>query len=101
MNVRPVKDYLLIQPSKLVEEKTSSGLYLPRKDRSERYLRGKVLAMGRGKLLATGVRAEPEVRVGDEVVIMTHHMAQRLDELAGDDAPMLVPETDVIAVLEG
>ena len=97
--VRPLKDYLLIEPDRLPKT-TASGLHLPSTSTKPKSLHGKILAMGRGRILDSGVRAEPEVKIGDRVVVMTHNMAQHFSPLGGEDGPMLVPEADVIAVLD-
>jgi len=99
MKVRPIKDYLLLEPEKL-PERTAGGLVLPTKTVAPKTIIGKVLAAGRGRVLDSGARSEPEVRVGDRVVIMRHNMLQTFDPLGSEDGLALVPEADVIAVLE-
>lgn len=99
MQVRPVRDFLLIQPEPQ-ETKTSGGILLPQNAKTK-HLVGKVLAVGPGRVTDSGRRVEVvDVRVGDKVIVGSHTMAQAVSRLGGDDGPMLVPEMDVIAVIE-
>lgn len=100
--IRPIRDFILIQPLQEAE-KTSSGLLFIPKTAKAKELRGKVLAVGPGRVLECGKRVEPEVKVGDEVLCMEFNLAQSngfQDIGRGENAPKLVPEGDIIAVIE-
>ncbi|CAN5779019.1 co-chaperone GroES [soil metagenome] len=64
--LRPLEDRVVIQQIE-AEEKTSGGIVLPDTAR-EKPQRGKVLAVGPGKMLDNGQRAEIGVKEGDEVL---------------------------------
>jgi chaperonin GroES len=99
--VRPIRDFVLIQPVP-EDEKTKGGLFIPRTAKVKE-LRGTVLAVGPGRMLECGKRVEPEVKVGDEVLCMEFNLAQSngfTDVGRGELAEKIVPEGDIIAVIE-
>ncbi len=66
LNLRPLDDRVVVQPSE-AEEVTAGGIVLP-DAAQEKPQRGKVVAVGVGKLLDSGNRGELSVSVGDEVI---------------------------------
>ena len=66
INLRPLDDRVVVEPVE-AEEKTAGGIVLP-DTAKEKPQRGKVLAVGPGKLLDSGERAEIGVIEGDEVL---------------------------------
>ncbi len=66
LNLRPLDDRVVVQPSE-AEEVTAGGIVLP-DAAQEKPQRGKVVAVGVGKLLDSGSRGELSVGVGDEVI---------------------------------
>jgi len=66
LNLRPLDDRVVVQPSD-AEEITAGGIVLP-DAAQEKPQRGKVVAVGAGKLLDSGNRGELSVGVGDEVI---------------------------------
>jgi chaperonin GroES len=66
INLRPLDDRVVVQPSE-AEEVTAGGIVLP-DAAQEKPQRGKVVAVGAGKLLDSGNRGELSVGVGDEVI---------------------------------
>ena len=66
MNLQPLGDRLIVEVLE-EEEVTASGIVLP-DTAKEKPQRGKVLAVGPGKLLDSGERAEIGVQEGDEVL---------------------------------
>ena len=66
MAVKPLEDRVLVKPMEK-ETKTESGLYLPESSK-ERPVQGKVVAVGPGKRLDNGKRADLSIKVGDTVV---------------------------------
>jgi chaperonin GroES len=105
MKVRPLRDYIEIQPS-ASEGVTRGGIIIPDTQR-EKPREGKVLAVGPGRVLECGRRLEPEVRVGDVVLFSRHHKGQAVNATdhvdyrnKDGDGPLLIPETDILAVVE-
>jgi len=66
VRVRPLDDRVVVEPLE-AEEKTSGGILLP-DTAKQKPQRGRVLAVGPGKLNDTGNRLKVAVTVGDEVL---------------------------------
>jgi len=66
LKVKPLDDRIVVEPLE-AEEKTSGGILLP-DTAKEKPQRGKILAVGPGKLSDDGKRLAVAVAVGDEVV---------------------------------
>ena len=66
MAVKPLDDRVLVKPIEAAS-RTESGLYLPESSK-ERPVQGTVVALGPGKLLDNGKRAEMSISKGDTVV---------------------------------
>jgi chaperonin GroES len=66
VKIRPLEDRVVVEPLE-AEEKTAGGIVLP-DTAKEKPQRGKIRAIGSGKLLDNGKRAEPSVAVGDEIL---------------------------------
>ncbi len=93
--IRPLEDRVVIQQIE-AEEKTAGGIVLP-DTAKEKPQRGKVLAVGPGKMLDSGQRGKPSVKVGDEVFY---------GKYAGSDVEVngtkyvILKESDVLAIIE-
>ncbi len=97
--VRPLKDFVLLQPVKQ-QDKTASGLlHIPKTAKGETF-QGTVLAVGPGRVLESGRRVEPEVKVGDRVLVLQYNLATKVGGFDGEDAPVVLHETDIVAVIE-
>lgn len=66
ISLRPLDDRVVVQPSE-AEEVTAGGIVLP-DAAQEKPQRGKVVAVGAGKLLDSGNRGELSVAIGDVVI---------------------------------
>ena len=66
MKIRPLDDRVVIEPLE-AEEVTEGGIVLP-DTAKEKPQRGKVKAVGPGKLLESGKRSSASVAEGDEVL---------------------------------
>ncbi len=96
MNLRPLNDHVIVEPT-AKEEMTKSGIVLPDTADKEKPEKGKVLAIGPGKLLDDGRRAVMSVKAGDTVVFKKYSP----DEVKIDDKEYLVlSESDIIAIVE-
>jgi chaperonin GroES len=92
IKIRPLDDRIVVQPVD-AEEKTSGGILLP-DTAKEKSQRGKVLAVGPGKLLDSGQRGELSVAIGDEVIFGKYGGTEI--EIDGQDIKIL-RESDVLA----
>jgi chaperonin GroES len=66
LNLRPLDDRVVVQPED-AESTTAGGIVLP-DSAQEKPQRGKVIAVGPGKLLDSGNRGELSIGVGDTVI---------------------------------
>lgn len=92
INLRPLDDRVVVQPSE-AEEVTAGGIVLP-DAAQEKPQRGKVVAVGAGKLLDSGNRGELSVGVGDEVIYGKYGGSDV--EVDGQELKIL-RETDILA----
>ena len=66
MKITPLAGYALIEPVE-VETKTASGIYLPDTAQEKPQL-GKVVAVGKAKIVDDDVTIQAEFQVGDKVI---------------------------------
>jgi len=92
IKIRPLDDRVVVEPVE-AEETTAGGIVLPDTAR-EKPQRGKVIAVGPGKLLDSGERAEMSVAVGDQVIYGKYGGTDI--EVNGEDVKIL-RETDILA----
>ena len=92
---RPTDDRVLIEPSEATET-TAGGIILPDTAR-EKPQRGTIVAVGPGKLLDNGRRADLSVEIGDEV-FYGKYSGTEID--FGSDKYVVLRETDILAVVE-
>lgn len=95
-SLRPLDDRVVVQPLE-AEEVTAGGIVLP-DAAQEKPQRGKVVAVGVGKLLDSGARGELSVAVGDEVIFGKYGGSDV--EVNGDDYKIL-RESDILAKVAG
>lgn len=96
MELKPLHDRIVVEAAPK-EEKTASGIILP-DSAQEKPLRGTVLAVGPGKMLDSGKRAEIDVKNGD-VVLYGKYSGTEVT-VGGKDYIILRAE-DVLGVMEG
>jgi chaperonin GroES len=95
LKIKPLDDRVVVEQHK-AEEMTSGGIVLPEQAK-EKPTRGKVLAVGPGKLLDNGNRALPCVKVGDDVFYGKYSGSDV--EIDGKKYTVL-RESDVLAIME-
>lgn len=64
--IMPTVDNIVVEP--ITEEVSASGIIIPDTASKEKPMKGTVIAVGPGKLLENGQRAEMEVKAGDTVL---------------------------------
>jgi len=92
LKIRPLDDRVVVEPME-AEEMTAGGIVLP-DTAKEKPQRGKVLAVGPGKLLDNGQRGEMSVAVGDEVIYGKYGGTEI--EVNGEEVKIL-RESDILA----
>lgn len=91
----PCADRVVICPNE-AEEKTPGGIVLPQAAQ-EKTNRGRIIAVGPGRLLDSGKREEPEVAVGDEVL---YDKWGGTEITLGDDDVRVMRLADILGVVE-
>lgn len=96
MNIKPLSDYILIEPIK-EEEKTKAGILLPETADKERPEQGKVIAVGPGKLNDSGNLIPMNVKVGQKVLFTKYGP----NEIKVEDKEYLIAkQEDILAIIE-
>jgi chaperonin GroES len=93
---RPLEDRIVVEVLEAAE-RTSGGILLP-DSAKEKPQRGKVTAVGPGRLLKNGSRAEVSVRKGDTVMFGKY---SGTDVEVGGQEYKILKETEVLARVEG
>lgn len=96
MNIKPLSNHIFLEP--VEEEKiTKSGIVLPETAEKEKPMKGKIIAVGPGKLNEKGERIPMSVRVNDIVLFKKYGP----DEIEIEDKKYLVgEEEDILAILD-
>ena len=97
MKVRPLGDRLVVRLND-AEEKTSGGIVLPDSAKNKPQ-RGKVLAVGAGRLLKDGSRKPLQVKEGD-TILFTAWAGEEFKEQKSGGNILLMREEDVLAVVD-
>jgi chaperonin GroES len=96
MKITPLNDYVLIEPIKQ-EEVTKGGIVIPETAREERAIKGKVIAVGPGRMNDQGQRLPMNVKEG-QIVLFKKYAP---DEVKIDDKEYyFIREEDIIAIIE-
>lgn len=96
MHFKPLSNHIFLEPLE-EEKKTKSGIVLPETAEKEKPIKGKVLAVGPGKLNEKGERVPMSVKVGDTVLFKKYGP----DEIEIDEKKYLVgDEEDILAIIE-
>ena len=95
MNVRPLHDRLIIQ--RLEEgEQTIGGIIVP-DSAKEKPQRGKVFAVGQGKVRDDGSRQQPDVKDGD-TILFGKYSGQEI-KIEGEEY-LILREDEVLAIID-
>jgi len=79
------------------DEVTKAGIVLPDTVDKEKPEKGEVIAVGAGKLLDNGQRAQMSVKVGDKVMFKKYSP----DEIKVDGVEyLIISESDILGILE-
>jgi len=95
VKLQPLNDRVVVEREE-EEEKTTGGLYLP-DTAKEKPSRGRVIAVGNGRLLDDGKRSPLQVKPGDRVLFTTYGPDQ---VKLGEEEYLLMREEDILAVIE-
>jgi chaperonin GroES len=94
MKVRPLHDRVLVKRTE-EEEKTKGGIIIP-DTAKEKPIRGKVIAVGKGKLNDDGKVIPLEVKEGDSVLFGKYAGTEvKID----DEEHLIMREDDILAII--
>ena len=94
LNIKPLGDKVIVKRVE-AEEKTAGGIVLP-DTAKEKPKRGRVLAVGNGRLLDDGTRSEMQVKKKDEVLFTSY--AGTEIKVDGEEY-MIMDESDILGII--
>ena len=95
MKIRPLHDRVIVK--RLEEERTSPGGIVIPDTAAEKPMQGKIVAVGKGKILEDGQVRPVDVKVGDKILFGKYSGTEvRLD---GEEL-LVMREEDIMAVIE-
>ena len=92
--IQPLADRVLVEPLE-AEEKTASGIVIPDSAR-EKQQKGKVIAIGKGRIAEDGKVTPLEVKVNDQVLFGRY--AGTEVKVAGADY-LIIKEEDILGII--
>ena len=95
MKIRPLADKVLVQRLE-AEAKTGGGIVLP-DTAKEKPQRGKIVSVGKGKVLDDGTIRKMQVKKGDKVLFSSY--AGTEIKIDGKEY-LIMSESDIMAVIE-
>lgn len=93
--IRPLQDRILVKRLN-EEEKTSGGIIIP-DTAKEKPQEGKVIAIGKGKVLEDGRVVPVEVKVGEKILFSKY---SGTEVKIGGEEHLIVKEEDILGILE-
>ena len=96
MKIRPLHDRVIVK--RLEEERVSAGGIVIPDSAAEKPIQGKVVAVGKGKILENGNVRPLDVKVGDKILFGKYGGTEV--KVDGDEL-LVMREEDVMAVIEG
>ncbi len=95
VRIQPLGDRVVVEREES-ESKTAGGIVLP-DSAKDKPSRGKIIAIGDGRLLDDGTRSKLQVKVGDQV-LFTSYAPEAIQ--INDQELLLMREEDILAVIE-
>ena len=96
MDIKPLGDRVVIKPLE-PETKTKGGIVLP-DTAKEKPQEGKVVAVGKGKVLDSGSVQAPEVKAGDKV-LYAKYSGNEITTKDGEEL-LIMREEDILAIVK-
>ena len=94
--IRPLHDRVIVKREE-DERKSPGGIVIP-DTATEKPMKGRVLAVGKGKILEGGDIRPLDVKVGDKVLFGKYSGTEV--KMDGDDV-LVMREEDIMAIIEG
>jgi chaperonin GroES len=96
MKIRPLHDRVIVK--RLEEERTSPGGIVIPDSAAEKPMQGKIMAVGKGKILEDGTVRPLDIKVGDRILFGKYSGTEV--KVDGEDL-VVMREEDVIGIFEG
>jgi chaperonin GroES len=96
MKIRPLHDRVIVK--RIEEERTSPGGIVIPDSAAEKPSQGKIISVGKGKILENGNVRALDVKVGDKILFGKYSGTEV--KVDGEDL-LVMREEDVMAVIEG
>ena len=96
MNIQPLGDRVVVKALD-AESKTKGGIVIP-DTAKEKPQEGKVVAVGKGKVLENGTVNAPEVKVGDKV-LYGKYSGNEITTKEGEEL-LIMREEDILAIIK-
>jgi chaperonin GroES len=96
MEIKPLGDRVVVKPLE-AESKTKGGIVLP-DTAKEKPQEGKIMAVGKGKVLENGTVQPPEVKVGDKV-LYGKYSGNEITTKDGEEL-LIMREEDILAIIK-
>ena len=96
MNIQPLGDRVVVKALD-AESKTKGGIVIP-DTAKEKPQEGKVVAVGKGKVLENGTVQSPEVKVGDKV-LYGKYSGNEITTKEGEEL-LIMREEDILAIIK-
>ena len=96
MEIKPLGDRVVVKALE-AESKTKGGIVLP-DTAKEKPQEGKVVAVGKGKVLENGSIQAPEVKVGDKV-LYGKYSGNEITTKEGEEL-LIMREEDILAIIK-
>ena len=96
MNIRPLHDRVIIERDD-TESKSAGGIVLTG-SAAEKSTRGKVIAVGKGRILDNGTVHPLDVKQGD-TVIFSEGYNTKTEKVEGKEV-LIMSESDILAIVE-
>ena len=96
MAIQPLADRIVVKALE-AEEKTKGGIVLP-ETAKEKPQEGKIIAIGKGKVMESGEVRAPEVKVGDRV-LYGKYSGTEITTKDGEEL-LIMKEEDILAIVK-
>ena len=96
IKIRPLHDRVIVKREE-DERKSPGGIVIP-DTAAEKPMKGRILAVGKGKILESGKIRPLDVKIGDKVLFGKYSGTEV--KMDGDDV-LVMREEDIMAVIEG
>ncbi|MFH1335763.1 MAG: co-chaperone GroES [Candidatus Zixiibacteriota bacterium] len=95
MKIRPLQDRIIVKRVE-EEEKSKGGIIIP-DSAKEKPMEGKIIAVGKGKVLEDGKIQPLDVKVGDRVLFGKY---AGTEFKIGEEEHLIMREEDILGVIE-